>query len=73
MSEMQKLAALRNKLVVRRRHLVDKLVNTPVDELTGDTMARIQWAIDAVDRALADERGLDSITVLDGQRASVPK
>jgi hypothetical protein len=55
MSETQKLTSLRNKLVARRRTLVDHLARTPVEQLTGDAMARIQDAIDAVDRAIADE------------------
>ncbi|HUN25839.1 MAG TPA: hypothetical protein VMU67_05975 [Steroidobacteraceae bacterium] len=57
MSEIQKLAALRANLVVRRRALVERLMKTPVEQLTGDTIARIQAAIDAVDRASADEQG----------------
>jgi hypothetical protein len=57
MSETQKLTALRTKLVTRRRALVDSLAKTPVEQLTGDAMAKIQDAIDAVDRALADEQG----------------
>jgi hypothetical protein len=55
MSETKSLTALRSKLVVRRRQLVDSQASTPVEQLTGDPIARIQEAIDAVDRALADE------------------
>ena len=56
MSEIQSLIALRNKLVARRRKIVESLSNTPVDQLTGDSITRIQGAIDAVDRALEDEQ-----------------
>lgn len=55
MSEIQSLKSLRDKLVTRRRKLVESLVSTPADQLTGDAIARIQNAIDAVDRALEDE------------------
>jgi hypothetical protein len=55
MSESMKLMALREKLVWRRRAVVDSL-ETAVDELlNGDDIVRIQGAIDAVDRAIADE------------------
>jgi hypothetical protein len=55
MSEMENLTTLRNKLVARRRQLVEAQIKMPGDQLTGDSVASIQEAIDAVDRALADE------------------
>jgi hypothetical protein len=55
MSEMKHLTALRAKLVARRRQLVEAEKSIPVEQLTGDAIADIQAAIDAVDRALTDE------------------
>jgi len=55
MSEMKKLTALRTKLVARRRQLVEVEATISVDEVTGESITRIQEAIDAVDRALSDE------------------
>jgi hypothetical protein len=55
MSEMKNLAALRTKLVARRRQLVEAEATIPVDKVTGESIARIQEVIDAVDRALTDE------------------
>jgi hypothetical protein len=59
MSEMKNLTALRNKLVARRRQLVEAQINIPVDQVTGNSVASIQQAIDAVDRALTDESDED--------------
>lgn len=55
MSETKNLTALRNKLVTRRRQLVETQANNPVEQVTPDSIVRIQEAIDAVDRAIADE------------------
>jgi hypothetical protein len=56
MSEISKLEALRQKLVNRRRALTASLEDTPEGNITGRTFAEVQGAIDAVDRAIADER-----------------
>lgn len=55
MTEHEKLLALRKKLVVKRRTLVTSFTETPPEQITGESIARIQNAIDAVDRALEDE------------------
>jgi len=55
MTEHEKLLALRKKLVVKRRTLVASFTETPPEQITGESIARIQNAIDAVDRALEDE------------------
>ncbi len=56
MNETEKLTALRHKLVSRRRSLVESLHRASDQQLTGDSLARIQAGIDAVDRAIEDER-----------------
>lgn len=57
MTEHEKLLILRKKLVSRRRTLVDSFVATPLEQLTGEAISRIQSAIHAVDQALEDEAG----------------
>lgn len=56
MTETEKLVALRHKLISKRRALVESLQKTSDQQLTGDSLARIQAGIDAVDRAIEDER-----------------
>ena len=56
MSELEKLGVLRKKLVNRRRFMVGILQDAPDDHFTADTFTRIQHAIEAVDRAIADEQ-----------------
>ena len=56
MTESKKLFVLRNKLVGRRRAIVASFQTASIELLTGDAIARIQNAIDAVDRAIADEK-----------------
>lgn len=56
MTETEKLSVLRQKLVSRRRSLVESLHRASDRQLTGDSLARIQAGIDAVDRAIEDER-----------------
>ena len=60
MTESKKLLTLRNKLVSRRRAIVESFQNVSPEQLSGDAMARIQSAIDAVDRAILDERRAES-------------
>jgi hypothetical protein len=60
MTESKKLFVLRDKLVSRRREIVDSFQTAPVELLNGDAVAQIQSAIDAVDRAIADERRAES-------------
>jgi hypothetical protein len=56
MTESKKLVVLRDKLVRRRREIVDGFQTASVELLNGDAVAQIQSAIDAVDRAIADEK-----------------
>lgn len=56
MTESKKLLVLRDKLVSRRREIVDSFQTASIELLNGDAIARIQSAIDAVDRAIADEK-----------------
>jgi len=53
--ELEKLTTLRKKLVARRRALVESLHKVAPEYLTGDSLATIQSAIQAVDRAIEDE------------------
>jgi hypothetical protein len=54
MTESQKLSALRDKLIRRRRALVEGIQATP--QLNGDDFVRVQNEIDAVEKAIADEK-----------------
>jgi hypothetical protein len=65
MTELDKLISLRRNLVSRRRVLVANLQNTAPGQLSGESIARIQSAIEAVDRAIEEERRSSS-----GSRAS---
>jgi hypothetical protein len=56
MNQRQKLEVLRDKLIARRRALIDSLWQVGPENLTGDGLARIQDAIDAANRALGQER-----------------
>jgi hypothetical protein len=67
MTEIEKLTTLREKLVARRRSLVERFQNAASEHLTGDSIVRIQNAIEAVDRALEDERSTQ-----DARRRAVP-
>jgi hypothetical protein len=53
--ELEELMTLRKKLVSRRRALVEHLHKVAAEQLSGDSIARIQSAIEAVDRAIEDE------------------
>ena len=67
MSEIEKLTSLREKLVIRRRELVAGFQKATPDRLTGDSIVRIQSAIEAVDRAIEDEG-----STVDAWRRAVP-
>jgi hypothetical protein len=54
MTESKKLTAVRDQLVRQRRAIVDGFQPT-VGLSEGDEIRRVQQAIDAVDRAIADE------------------
>lgn len=55
MSETHNLTALRSKLVARRRQLVETQASAPADHVIPESIWKIQEAIEAVGRALADE------------------
>ena len=56
MTESQKLSVLRAKLIRRRRDLVGGFQSTATDQLNGDELVRVQNEIEAVDRAMAEEK-----------------
>jgi hypothetical protein len=60
LTESRKLLVLRDKLVLRRREIVDSFQTASLELLNGDAVAQIQSAIDAVDRAIADEKRAES-------------
>jgi hypothetical protein len=67
MTEIEKLTNLREKLVIRRRSLVEGFQKAAAERLTGDSILQIQSAIEAVDRAIEDE-----MSTLDTRRRAVP-
>jgi hypothetical protein len=56
MTESQKLAALRDKLIRRRRALVEGIQAVTINQLNGDDLVRVQNEIEAVERAMAEEK-----------------
>ena len=70
MTEIEKLTSLREKLVVRRRTLVAYLQKALPEQLTGDSVMRIQNAVEAVDRAIEDEMRTESSH--EARRRAVP-
>jgi hypothetical protein len=56
MTESQKLSALRDKLVHRRRALVEGLQAAAASQMNGDEFMRVQNEIEAVERAMAEEK-----------------
>ena len=56
MPESNKLIVVRDKLVSRRRAIVESLQSASAELLTADDISRIQNEIDAVDRAIAEEK-----------------
>jgi hypothetical protein len=63
MSEIEKLTALRNKLVARRRTLVDDLQRAVPELLNGESIMQIQSAIEAVNRAMEDETRAERLLI----------
>jgi hypothetical protein len=55
MTEIEKLTVLRDKLIEKRRMLVASLQKSLPDQLTGESIVRIQSAVEAVGRAIEDE------------------
>jgi hypothetical protein len=60
MTEIEKLTILRDKLVAQRRSLAESLHKVAAEQLTGDSIMRIQGAIEAVSRAIEDEMRTES-------------
>ena len=56
MTESQKLSVLRDKLVRRRRALVEGLQATVASDLDGDDLVRVQNEIEAVEKAMTEEK-----------------
>jgi nitrogenase molybdenum-iron protein alpha/beta subunit len=56
MTESQKLSAIRDTLIRRRRALVQGIQATASSQLNGDDLVRVQNEIEAVERALAEEK-----------------
>jgi hypothetical protein len=56
LTESEKLTFLRDRLIGRRREIVEHLQNASFDQNGSDDLARIQNAIDAVAKAIAEEQ-----------------
>jgi hypothetical protein len=56
MTESQKLSVLRDKLIRRRRALVEGIEATAAGQFTGDDLVQVQNEIEAVERAMAEEK-----------------
>jgi len=56
MTESKKLSVLRDKLIRQRRAIVERLHNASLNQLSSDDLARVQNEIDAVDKAMAEEK-----------------
>lgn len=54
MTESQKLSVLRDKLIRRRRALVEGI--QAASQLNGDDLVRVQNEIEAVEKAMAEEK-----------------
>jgi hypothetical protein len=66
-TEIEKLTKVREKLVTRRRSLMDRFQTVDPGRMTGDSIMQIQGAIEAVDRAIQDE-----LSTQDARRRAVP-
>jgi hypothetical protein len=56
LTEIEKLTLLRDRLIRRRREIVEQLQTASFDQEGGDALARIQNAIDAAVKAIAEEQ-----------------
>ena len=56
MTESQKLSVLRDQLIHRRRALVEGIQATAAGQATGHDLVRVQNEIEAVERAMAEEK-----------------
>jgi len=55
-TESKKLALLQDRLIRRRREIVEHLQTASFDQDSGDELARIQSTIDAVVKGIAEEQ-----------------
>jgi hypothetical protein len=55
MIEIEQLIILRGRLIARRRSLVASLQNAAPEQLSGESIAQIQSALDAVNRAIEEQ------------------
>jgi hypothetical protein len=70
MTEIEQLNVLRTKLIEKRRSLVASLQKALPEQLTGESITRIQGAIEAVSRAIEDEMRAESTH--DSRRRAAP-
>ncbi len=70
MTDIENLITLREKLIARRRALAAYLQKALPEQLTGESMMRIQGAIEAVNRAIEDEMRAESTH--EARRRAVP-
>jgi hypothetical protein len=63
MTEIEKLTALRNKLVARRRALVDDLQRAVPELLNGESIMQIQSVIEAVNKVIEDETRAERLLI----------
>ena len=56
MTESQKLSVFRDKLIRRRRALVEGIEAATGSQFNGDDLVRVQNEIEAVERAMAEEK-----------------
>jgi len=56
MTESQKLLVLRDNLIRRRRALVEGIQVAATSQLNDDELVRVQTEIEAVERAMAEEK-----------------
>ena len=70
MTEIEKLRVLREKLIEKRRSLVASLQRAMPAQLTGESIVRIQSAVEAVNRAIEEEMRADSVH--DARRRAAP-
>jgi phage FluMu protein gp41 len=59
MTESRKLSVLRDKLIRRRRDIVERFQSAAIAQLNGDDLARVQNEIEAVDKAMAEEKNAE--------------
>jgi hypothetical protein len=55
-TESKKLALRQDRLIRRRREIVEHLQTASFDQGSGDELARIQSTVDAVVKAIAEEQ-----------------